>query len=731
MTTRIGPRGAAGRTLLAAVLIATITPPTAAEDLTCYVEGSVTDRRVSDQFGDALPVDSDLTTFNRRLHFTFTRRAWPRLAFWMGGTFDDTDTSSTVGALDSDVGIRRLRPFFGLRRHGPRQTGQILWTRDETRADAGPGASLTTIRDGWLAASTWRPVHLPLTRLSITRTEDRDEARARRNVVTTFADLSMTKTWSERLQASYRGTWNESDDRLARATGRTFAHRGDVRYEDTWLADRVWFRSEYAVTRRETRFEAAGSGEVAVPVFPLAGLVGRDDTPLEGRLAPAPALVDDDLSVSAGIDLGLPAPGEDDRPWSLGLDMGERVAVNNLFVVVDRTIEPTELALAFTWQLFRSDDGSAWIPVQTVTDVVWDDFLRRFELRFRDVVSRYLKLVVEPLGPEIPFADRLPDLLVTELDPFRRVPVPDASIDDRRTVQTLAVDSRARLLAARDLFFEANYYLTDPSRGDLRYRLSNGLSWLHPLAPGWSISTRAALETTRDERGDNRAVVYAANLSASPVPRLHYTLSLSGRQEEVQEDTGGDEIGVYLFGSAGLYEGVDVTFGVGRAYLTDFAGRTVQSTQVNAGATIAPRQDLTLGVAYVDSTSERIARVDQGAFDFFTRAAEVNVAYTPYPSTYLYGSHRLEWRVDSDRDDVTTLVVSWAPFPGGSLRLGLNYNETRRTLFGRRETAFGPTVRWAINPRSFLELGYRRLEDEADTGLADDEILTGTLRWGF
>jgi hypothetical protein len=717
------------RLVVAAALLGSSWLEARGEDLTGYVEATVADVENADGPPGSDPLDSEFRTSGQRLHFTWTRRLFPMLTFWAGGTFDRSDTRSVLEGEEFRTDQQESRPFLGLRRQGTHHNGQVLWTGDDRRVDPEGGLSSRTRREGLFGAWTWRPRWGPTTRATATRATERDDAGTR-DLTTRQLDLLVSQVLRPELRASYRGAFSDNEDDVSGTVGRTLTHRGRLEYEDAWR-DRVWLRSDYNVVRRDSRLESRGLGELVEALFPLAGLFARDETPLDGPLDPLAALIDDDTATATGIDLGLASLPAEQRPWSIGLDLGDRIAPDVLFVWVDRTIERASLAASLTWRVFVSDDNLTWTPTQTIAAAPFDDFQRRFELRLTPVAARYVKVVVAPLTPDVPFSAELPDLLVTELSAARVLTAPGSTVEDGRTTQSLSADARARLLADLDFFYEGSVFGTIRSGEDLRWRSSNGLYYTQPFREVWRISARAAYEHADEARVESRALVYSSTLSVVPVPRLRWTLAFSGRREMADVLFGGDQDSVFLYGAAGLYDGVDVQLGVGRSWITDPTGRRLVSTQIDFTGTLQPRDDLTIGVAYLDSSSERLTGDVLGLFDLFTRYAEVNAGWTPFPTTYLYGSYRVEWRSETARDDVTTLVLNFAPFPAGALRLGMNYSQSRRTLTDRDERAYGPTLRWNLNPRAYLETSYRVIRDTSPSRRFDNDVLAATLRWGF
>jgi hypothetical protein len=218
-------------------------------------------------------------------------------------------------------------------------------------------------------------------------------------------------------------------------------------------------------------------------------------------------------------------------------------------------------------------------------------------------------------------------------------------------------------------------------------------------------------------------------LQVTPVERLQYSLTLSGREEEQADVGGGDQISLFFYGFATLVEGVDLRLGAGRSYLENPFGDVLPSTQIDFGARIEPRRDLLLQLTYTDALSE--ARVGDGFDDIFTRAGEVNATYTPVPTVYLFGAYRREWRSDLAEDTIRRSTVSWTPFPFAAFRLSLTYNDSRRELRNEHQRSYGPALRYNFNPGSYLDLSWFDALDEQSLARFENRVVSAILRWGF
>ena len=725
------PRRSLGRAAACTSLaLAATAVPTVGDDVTGSVELQTVDAESSERIPGIASTDTNTEAVNRRLYLNLNRQVSPWVRFWAGGTFDDADVALDFDGGDSDTDEQRLRPYVGLGRETPRWLAQLSWTRDQRETETAGLPDRTSIRDGYFGTLAFAPpeAYQPRARLSLARAYDHDEDREMRDLVSDLADLSVTQQVNPVLRWTYRGTLTAREDRLQETEATTTGHRAEIAYTDQWAANRVLFHAQYAINRTDTEIRSRAGGSVDVPLLPQDGLVDRDDTPLDGTLASSPVLIDDDFVTPSVVDLGLPPPGGDVRPWALGLDFGLVTAVDTLFVWIDRDLVP-HVAATLSWQVWTSPNNQDWTPREIVAPATYDEFLRRFELRFSEQSSRFVKLVVRPLDSSVPDADDYPTLLVVELDAVDQVPAPTGRTESDDTLQTLNVDARARLLANHDVFYFGNLNVIDPQDASADFRMSNGLSWLAPLAPQAAVTTRAVWEESREQDRRDRALAWSSALEVHPVERLQYTLALSGRQEQNADDSGGDQVSLLFYGVATLLDGLDLQLGVSRSHRENAFGQTLPSTQIDFSARIEPRSDLLVQLVYTDAESE--ARVGDGFEDLFTRAGEANVTWTPVPTAYVFGAWRVEWRSDLARDTIWRSTLSWTPFPQAAFRLGLSFDETRRELRDERQRSYGPTLRWRINPRSWVEVSWFEALDEQQLLRFENRVASAILRWGF
>jgi hypothetical protein len=86
--------------------------------------------------------------------------------------------------------------------------------------------------------------------------------------------------------------------------------------------------------------------------------------------------------------------------------------VTRIDVYVDDAL-PAQVAAAFTWAAYRSDDNQVWTLVPS-GGVGFEPFANRFEIPIAGTQGRYLKVVTRPLLPEATTDPPFESVLVTE-----------------------------------------------------------------------------------------------------------------------------------------------------------------------------------------------------------------------------------------------------------------------------------------------------------------------------
>lgn len=711
--------------ILAALVLGSGTGPLFADSLGGTLELTATRENRSFQDATGQDTDSQITSFYRRLTLDFNKTLWPNLTLQGGGLFEQRDDTLDPGDLKTS--LWKTRPFLILRLRTPIYLVETGYNRNEEKQKSSGNLSTTLIREVYSATLGWQPVNFPQFKLQALRTNTYDRTRASRDTVEDFALLTSRYRPIQPLELFYRGTYQNTEDRIDRSEVRNTIHNARIIFSNAWWNRRLTLSSDYNVTRRETETRQE-AGEIRFPVFPVAGLSSVDDTPEDGALDPNPALIDENLLASAGVNLGLPGVGGDARPRNLGLDLGTDNQVNTLLVWVDREL-PQEIVQKFSYDIYTSPDNQQWTRYRQGVAPLWEPFLNRMEVQFDTVSTRFLKVAVRPLAPGGSSAS-FPDILVTELQAQIRRQADDIQGKTSSTNHIYNLNVRAKLLEAPVLYYELTYLLYKSGHNAAVTTLSNGLSFQHAFSKVYSVAGRVSREDGQQAEGDRRAFYYTTSFGATPLPTLRSTLQFSGKRET----TAGKEDrfdSVYLFTGAELYQGIDATIGIGKTDTVAENGAKNESTLINAGASLVPHPALTFNLS-LQSRSENIRGGGQGLDGKRTnRSTEGSLAFRPLPTVFLYASLRQEQRTGLARQWIRNVAASWSPFPDGGLRFNCRYDETYRSESATKERVIAPSVRWNIGPRLHLDLAFQRLTQETLQQKTTTDILSAIFRISF
>jgi len=157
--------------------------------------------------------------------------------------------------------------------------------------------------------------------------------------------------------------------------------------------------------------------DVDTKITPTQGLSSIDDTPDDGpALSVNPALIDGNLVISAGLDIGL--GGDESTLTNIGLDLGLPTDILKIQLWVDRRLTAA-VSNSFSWAVYTSPDNidtSTWTQVATLFPAPFDTVENHFDITFPRVTTRYIKVVTRPMSPLVPGAAGFPNIFITEVD---------------------------------------------------------------------------------------------------------------------------------------------------------------------------------------------------------------------------------------------------------------------------------------------------------------------------
>lgn len=698
-----------------------------AEGLSGYLEYdySRNDTENRDAGGQSIHTATD--SFTQLYNLTLDRKLYPNLNFLASGIFKKRDDSLDTEGAKSDTTTTTLRPYVSLNLRTPLYVADVAYSRNEEKVKPPGISSTTTVRESYTSTLYWRPDRFPDLKIQYFRDLLYDKARVSSDTITDLYQATSNYRPTEALSLYYQGTFRNTDLRLSNTTTKETTNNGRVNYSNHWWRRRITFGLDYNITNQKIETATSGAGEVGLRVFPFAGLSTSSDTPENAALVANPALIDGDLVAGAGINLGLPTPGGDTRRRNMGLDFLVATEINTLYVLVDRDV--AQVADAFSWRIYTSDDNQNWVLRQTVSPAVYSPTFNRFEIRFANVNSRYVKVVTAPLTPVVPFASAYPTILVTELQCEIRKPASEVAGTLTSTFQSGTLDFRVLLMESVNLAYEFTYVFSKRDPGDLRYTASNGLSFFRQFNNVFSGRGRVAFENGEEQAGHREAVLYTLSMTAVPFQTLFHSLTFSGKNEST---AGGKDtnISILLYNIVKLYEGIDANLSGGISFQEAATGRKDRNTLMNAGATFVPNRKVNLTLLYNGTTTVTSGGGLAGETTNSTRASEADLVITPVQTVYLFGSYRVEKSTASPSRNVLNYSLNWSPIPDGALHMTFYYNETIRSD-DSKERSIVPSLRWYVTPRSYLNLSYQNLKSETPALTTVSNVYSGTVRVSF
>jgi len=678
--------------------------------------------------------ESRSTLFFQRYRLNLEKQFFPTVTLTAGGYFERTDGTSETDGVEYDQMTTKSAPYVDIVLNTPLLTLGGGYRKDASWAKSGDFSTSKLLREQSYGRFAYRPDGFPTLDLQVGRNEYYDSERTFRDYVEDYLNVTSRYRPVPDLYMSYSGAFSDATDRLRNNETRSAQNSGTANYSHSFWQKRAGFSGAYNILNTQTEFTTGGQGEVAFSLFPFSGLAALSDTPAQVILLPNPALINGNTTAGSGIDIGVPPPLGDARPRNMGLDFVVKTESNTLYVWVDKPL-PSYVANTYAWEIYTSDDNFSWVLRQIVSPAPFAPFDNRFEIRFQNVSSRYVKVVTRPLANLPPPTVEYPDpnvfrsIQVTELQAFLRKPAAEVSGNDSRTSQTLNLDTRVRILDVPSLYYQGSYFLSKTTDSPDRYTVSNALSANHQFSRVFSGSARVGTDYSDDGLGNTVTHRYDASLTAVPLPTLTHTLTYSGRTEDAKGSRSTAN-SIFLSNTAELYKGINANLNGGMTDSSREGGDKTRSYNLSAGLGLVPHRTLNVNMSYSGETSERTGG---GKPDISTinRSGTVNVSYTPVPTVYLQGDWSINNQARQPQFTTTSFTAGWTPFPDGTLHFSFPYTETRRSSDHSTDQGFSPTVRWNATRRVSLDAGYAWFHSRSDFQESRSNIYSTNFRVTF
>lgn len=677
--------------------------------------------------------ESEAKSFRQRYRLNIDKTIYPFLRLSAGGLFERTSSDLKSEDTETKSTSTKVNPFVDLTLSNPLLNVGIGYNRIEERQKSDGESAPVNIRENYNAFLGLRPVGIPPMEFRVSRSHIFDKEKIIRDSITDSLMFS-TRYDVKNLRVSYQFSYSDFNDRLKDFETKSFFHNGLVTYSTRLFRDRTSLYTSYSVSRQEIEsFSKGVGGEVFVQVFPDLGLSGLDDTPIDGQLDSNSALIDGNTVISSGINIGVVPIGGDLRKRNIGIGFFVDTEINTLFVYVDREL-PSTIANSFSWSIYTSSDNQTWSLLTTLSSVFFDSFLRRFEIRFPSVKKKFLKVVTSPLSPTV--AALVPDfpdpdkIFITELQSFLTIPAKDIQRKFTTTSHTYNLSSRTILMEQPSLFHDFSLWFNKILPMDTwRLMISNGLTISQRLSRIFFGSARVSLENQRVETEGIDSLQYSASLNAIPLETLSHNIVFSGRITKRDGRTS-DANSIFINNSAALYKGVDVNLSGGISFSTSEAGQKTTSTILNFGASIVPRDNLSLNMGYSETKTEQSGG-ERKKTSSTTSSAFLSMVYVPFKTLYLFGSIDRVSQSEGKAATALNYAMTFSPFRDGDLLFNFAYNETLRLEEEEKSRTMTPSIRWNITRRSYLDMSYNIIRTSTLSQETSIKIFSANFRTVF
>lgn len=722
--------------MLAAALAAS---PARALDLSAQVQPGYTNATTTTREETGQEHHSDSELWQQRYRLGLDGAIMPLLTLNAGGVLDWRLGTNSADGLETHLDDKRWVGFARLRLGSGILGGGLDYDRrDETSASttAGVRSGSRIVSDTYGASLSWKPADLPSLDLQLHRVDGYDWARA---LIDRTTDEALIATRFKPLHEldlglSFRAA--QTDDRLAELRTRDLTQAIVATYTDSYLGGRASAYVSYNAAGRVSTTSVGGGAGATVPTvqIPAGGLSIVEvfpTIPTQVTLNPNAALIDGNLTTSAGLNLGFSASVGGLRQYrDIGAQFPNVITpVNEVYVWVDRQLS-AEVAAGFTWEAYRSDDNVTWTPIAITGAVQFGLLQNRFEIPVERTEARYLKVVTRPLPATLTTDPQYAEILVTEAQFLLLVPVEQVRGRTSSFAGSLNATGRLSLVPSVGLTYDVSSFITHSDQRRVTWAITNGLSASRQLRRTIRLSGRVERTDTDSGLGHESTNRWGGALFVEPLPTLSGAVTYSGLFSQTKAGNALTQ-SLGLLGRADLYEGISLSANATQGVGYNEAHQTVLSTTGAAGLTLVPNRYLTAS----GGTSFTIG--SQRGVDTPTRtdrrvALDAAASLTPFPALALSGGVSRFLQKGVPAQTLANFTASLSPFPGGALSLRYTYQETLDTASDLRTRTHGPSLRWNVRPGWFFDSSYSFQETSAPaertTGRVFNATLIGTLR---
>ncbi len=688
----------------------------------------------TDTRGAGVATHTAVNALLQRYRFNWDQAIYPSLTVSAGGNLDWSKGTQTTDGVTSDQDSKNWNGYGRLSLGDQILGGGLTYTRTAQESSSTTQGVRTTaptlVREALAANVAWRPSELPALSLRLSRTNEFDTPRTSTDLKTTEVDASAVYRPTRQLDTDYSLRYTDADDAIHNLRQRDLINAARVTWSDRLLDNRLQYYTSYSISNRQSATDAFGSGgTVTTQQFPTAGLAAIENfpaTPDKVTLTPKPTLVDSDLTLGVGIDIGFGPSLAGDRAYrDLGAQFGAFATVNQIYVYVDQRL-PANVASGFTWTAWASSDNITWSPVAVVGTVLFSALQNRFEIPVaRTDGARYLKVTTQPLLPSVTSDRTYAAIAVTEIQ-FGLVEAADEA--HRRTSLTsgqLTATARYLIERSMNLSFDTAFYLahtSNPARQT--WSVQNGLSASRRLSSTVGVNGRIDRTDSNQGQGHDSVSRGSAGLTYDPLPTLGAGVTYSAQLSQTQRGRLWSN-GLTGFTRADLYEGFAVSSTSTATFGMNELDQSTRGLTWAANTSIIPNKIVTLAGTF----GLTVSQLSGGGQPFRSDRSSLvsgSLTITPFPALFMSGGVT---RIVTQSVGSTLLNAAgtFSPFPGGDLLARFGYAESLDTLTNTRFRNWGPGARWNIRRGWYLDVSYTISNTQAQLVTSDSRVFFADL----
>lgn len=517
---------------------------------------------------------------------------------------------------------------------------------------------------------------------------------------------------------NYSFSMQNTEDRVTQTKMQSPTHTGSVDMTRYFLDKKLRTSLNMGYSWSEvTNTSLAGATRFEQTFTAVNGLYKNNPNAATGALevSSGNALIDNDTNTAAKAADGVTNITLNTSYQNIGVQLqsAQSVAKILLYIKTDAsniTNNVMSTSSNFNFELYKSDDGTAWTSLGAISPT-FDDTLSRFVFTFTETSAKYFK-VVNKSSPQ-----GVPDIYATEIQALGYItstPVEEIKYTVNREFFgfNMAYNPFARLSMGYNLNYDhTTQGINDNVSSTMNHGVNlNYIAWQKYLtvSTSYTTSTNSSTQgTTTATSNDTAANSYTLTLSTNPLPTLtgnvnysHINNLLNGEDSSATQSVGGN-----LF--MNLYRGMDLGVGSSFSDTKSYTDNSVSGSWNHyANLNLLPLKDLSivLNTTYYATDTKKDGETTSST----GKTVNASFSYTPTRKIYFSAVYSFE------PDTAQSYSVTW--LPTRTIQMDARFG------LGKDSENMGATFSWSPITKMTMFLGYSRTKSTGDTKSDTDTV---------